>query len=120
MADSKVAQWVEGYIKAWKSNEPQDIAALFTADAEYRNTPHAQPWKGRDAIVQKWLERRDEPGTWTFRYEVLVEGTDPGIARGWASYNNPPKNYDNLWIIRLDEQGRAREFTEWWMKIPDK
>ncbi len=27
------AQWVSGYVKAWTTNDPDDIAALFIPDA---------------------------------------------------------------------------------------
>jgi hypothetical protein len=27
--------------------------------------------------------------------------------------------YSNLWVIRLDAEGRARAFTEWWMDQSD-
>ena len=29
------------------------------------------------------------------------------------------RTYSNLWVIRFAPDGRAREFTEWWMKQPD-
>jgi hypothetical protein len=31
----------------------------------------------------------------------------------------PPSTYSNLWVIRLDAEGRCTEFTEWWMQHPD-
>ena len=34
---------MEGYVKAWGSNDPQDIAALFTEGAEYYTAPHRDP-----------------------------------------------------------------------------
>jgi hypothetical protein len=34
-------------------------------------------------------------------------------------YRTPPHSYSNLWIIRLDAEGRCTEFTEWWMRHPD-
>jgi hypothetical protein len=27
--------------------------------------------------------------------------------------------YDNIWFVELDADGRARRFTEWYMKRPD-
>ena len=31
----------------------------------------------------------------------------------------PPHTYSNLWVVRLDAEGRCTEFTEWWMRHPD-
>ena len=38
---------------------------------------------------------------------------DIAIVQGETGY--PNERYSNLWVIRLDDEGRAREFTEWWM-----
>jgi hypothetical protein len=74
----KVVDWVEAYKHAWSSNAPEDIAALFTEDALYYNGPFDSPWKGREMIVKDWLARKDEPDSYTFRYEVLALGDDLG------------------------------------------
>ena len=69
-----------------------------------------------DEIVAGWLERHDEPGTWSFRHEVLAVAGDLGFVRGWTRYAQPPTAYSNLWIVRLAADGRCSEFTEWWME----
>ncbi len=120
MSNSAVAAWVDRYIAAWNSNDPQDIGRLFTADATYYTAPYREPWRGRDEIVREWIARKDEPQTFSFRYEVLVDGNDPGIVRGWTHYINPLRDYSNLWSIRLDGDGNCSEFIEWWMEQPKK
>jgi hypothetical protein len=40
------------------------------------------------------------------------------IITGTAIYKEPPSVYSNLWVVRLDPDGRCREFTEWWMLHP--
>jgi hypothetical protein len=48
---------------------------------------------------------------------VLGFGDGVGFVRGWTTYlTHPPSEFSNLWVIRLDRDGRAREFTEWWME----
>jgi uncharacterized protein (TIGR02246 family) len=111
-----VQEWVEGYIRAWNSNDPAEIGALFTADAEYFTEPFSDPWRGRDQIVESWLERKDEPGQATFDWRPLVTTPELAIITGTATYRDPPRVYSNLWVIRLDPEGRCREFTEWWME----
>jgi hypothetical protein len=112
--------WVDGYRRAWESNDPADIGALFTDDATYLTEPYAKPIVGREAIVADWLERKDEPGDTEWRSEVTAVCDDIGFVRGWAKYfTPPPREYSNLWVIRLGEDGRCSEFTEWWMKHKD-
>lgn len=110
-----VETWLEGYIKAWGSNNPQEIGALFADDALYYTAPFREPWRGREAIVAGWIDIHDEPDNYTFRHEVLATEDNLGVVRGWTTYLNPPAEYSNLWLIRFDDQGRATEFTEWWM-----
>jgi hypothetical protein len=109
-------EWVEGYVRAWDSNDPDDIGALFTDDAVYLTEPYAEPWRGREAIVSGWLKNKDEPGDATFDWRPLLESPEVSILTGTTVYHDPPRTYSNLWVIRLDPDGRCREFTEWWME----
>jgi hypothetical protein len=111
-------EWVEGYQRAWNSNDPEQIGALFTDDARYYTEPFATPWRGRPAIVDAWLDRKDEPGQASFDWQPLVITPDVSVVVGTTTYRDPPKVYSNLWVIRLDPEGRCREFTEWWMLHP--
>ncbi|GAA4379104.1 nuclear transport factor 2 family protein [Agromyces bauzanensis] len=108
------AAWVAGYVAAWESNDPEQIGELFADDAVYLTAPDHEPRRGRDAIVAGWLEDRDEPGEWAFDWTIIHE--DPGfiVVQGRTEYP-AEKDYLNLWIVRLDEGGRATEFTEWYM-----
>lgn len=112
-----VSGWVEGYRRAWESNDPADIGGLFTEDARYFTAPFRAPWRGRDDIVARWIEDKDEPGDTEFRYEVIAVCDSIGFVRGWTRYlTPPPRDYSNLWVIQLAEDGRASEFTEWFME----
>jgi ketosteroid isomerase-like protein len=110
-----LADWVASYEQAWASNDAGEIGALFTDDALYFTAPFRDPWQGRKEIVDGWLDRQDEPGTWTFAWQVLLDTPELGIVTGTTSYSDPPQAYSNLWVIRLATDGRCREFTEWWM-----
>ncbi|GIG61387.1 hypothetical protein Lfu02_57590 [Longispora fulva] len=117
MADL-LAAWIEGYVAAWESNRPDDIGALFTDDARYHTEPFAEPWRGREEIVRQWLAHADAPGDATFRWEPVAVGGPVSVITGRTVYREPPREYHNLWLIRLDDQGRCAEFTEWYMRRP--
>jgi ketosteroid isomerase-like protein len=113
-----LSAWIDGYVRAWNSNDPNEIGSLFTDDALYFTEPYAEPWRGRARIVEQWLAHKDEPGDATFDWRPLVEGPDASIVVGTTVYREPPRTYSNLWVVRLDPDGRCREFTEWWMEHP--
>jgi ketosteroid isomerase-like protein len=112
---SALADWMAGYLRAWKSNDPDEIGALFSDDARYYTEPSAEPWHGRGAIVEGWLGRKDEPGDANFAWTPLVEAGTLAVITGRTTYRSGD-DFDNLWVIRFDGDGRCSEFTEWWMQ----
>jgi hypothetical protein len=112
--------WLDRYVEAWRTYDAELIGDLFTPDADYYTHPFREPWHGRDAIVAGWDEDPDAPLSWEARYEALATEGDVGVARGWTRYGDG-KEYANLFVIRLDGDGRASEFTEFFLKRdPDK
>ncbi|MEV8513637.1 nuclear transport factor 2 family protein [Dactylosporangium sp. NPDC051484] len=109
-----VTRWVEGYVRAWHTNDPDDIGELFAEDAAYYPAPYREPWRGRDTIVRQWLGRVDASGEAAFTWFPITVGPDLSILQGTTTY--PSVVYSNLWLIRLDTVGQCREFTEWWMR----
>jgi ketosteroid isomerase-like protein len=126
MDRSDVEHWLDGYLHAWKSDDPQDIAALFTEDITY--SPHPWPresnrWVGRDTVVRNWIERGDSKFGWRFEHELLAVEGDAAVIEGWTYYDPRPDDprpdaYANVWLVRFAADGRAREFVEWWVQEP--
>jgi hypothetical protein len=108
-------RWIDSYLGAWASNDPEEIAALFTEEAVYFTAPFRDPWRGREAIVGGWIQRADRDGNWLFEHDIQAIGDGLGFVRGRTTYHEPPTVYSNLWVIRLEGDGRSSEFTEWWM-----
>ncbi|MBO3748749.1 nuclear transport factor 2 family protein [Streptosporangiaceae bacterium NEAU-GS5] len=111
-----VTTWIAGYVKAWNSNDPEQIGALFTEDADYYTEPYARAWHGRQGIVEGWLAIKDEPGAATFEWHPVSVTGDVAVVQGITVYSD--KTFSNLWVIRLAADGRCREYTEWWMEHP--
>jgi len=115
---ARFQEWLDRYVAAWKSYEPQAIADLFAEDAEYRHRPQDEPVRGRDAIVADWLEETDESGTYDGHYEPLaIDGADH-VASGWTHDFDAEGTlidaYSNIYLCRFDDEGRCTDFTEWW------
>jgi ketosteroid isomerase-like protein len=113
-----VEAWVERYVVAWDSNDPADVRALFAPDGRYRFHPWDEPIVGHDAITAAWLEGRDEVGDHAFTWEVLAVDGDTAVIQGHTAYTagEAGRAYENLWILRLGPDGRATDFTEWYME----
>lgn len=62
-----IESWIAAYERAWASDDPQDIAALFTEDAEYFTAPYRDAITPRDAIVE-WWRAEEEPSDPTFAW----------------------------------------------------
>lgn len=110
---SQTSEWLDGYLRAWRSKADDDVRALFTDDAEYCFRPNdPDPARGIDAIIEMWGE--DEPAQPEVDLEVLVENDDVGIITGRVNYPGH-QSYSNLWEVHFASDGRAKRFVEWFM-----
>ena len=120
---ARVIAWLDAYVHAWKTYSPQAIGSLFSEDASYSYDPFSEPIRGRIAIVASWLEHPDPDGTYDGHYEpIMIEG-DRAVANGRSRYfeqdgTTPKAEWDNLFILRFDEEGRCKEYREWYMQRP--
>lgn len=124
MTHTDVQAWLDRYVAAWVSYDPAAIADLFSDAAEYRYHPWDEPVRGRDAIVASWTDPsggasgRDEPGTYSGRYEpYAVEGSRAvatGVSTYWtdAMHAVERQRYHNIFLVDFDADGRCRSFTE--------
>lgn len=131
MTPEDVQAWLDRYIAAWASYEPEAIGDLFSDDAVYRFHPSDKGFVGRDSIVRAWLEpsgeasTRDEPGTWEAHYEPFSVAGDRAVAVGWSRYYTDATRstvanvWDNVYLLEFDGLGRCRAFTEFFVRRPD-
>jgi hypothetical protein len=123
---------LDAYVEAWKSYDRDEIGALFADAVVYRYHPYDTPITGRDAVVESWLgegdhegaSTRDAAGTYDASYAPVAIDGDVAVATGTSTYFTEPggpvdKVYDNCFVMRFDDDGRCREFTEWFIKRLD-
>jgi ketosteroid isomerase-like protein len=126
-----VDRWLEAYVAAWKSYDPDQIGALFAEDVAYRYHPYDAPVHGRHAVIGSWLgesdnaaaSTRDEQGTYDASYRAVAVDGDVAVAVGSSSYSSKPggpveRVFDNCFVLRFDSGGRCSEFTEWFIERP--
>jgi hypothetical protein len=116
----QLQRWIDAYVDAWASNDPTQIGALFAQDARYYTHPYRPPWRGRDEIVKGWTEHPDPPNSWDCRYEALAVEGSTGVVRGETTYytddGSVRTKYANIFVVEFDAEGRATEFTEFFMR----
>ncbi|MEP6852601.1 MAG: nuclear transport factor 2 family protein [bacterium] len=107
-----VLAWVAGDEQAWRDNDADAVARLFTENARYRRSPYEPDEVGHDAIQALWP---DEDGT-SFRMRVepvAVEG-DRAVVRVEVDYFTPRRQqYRDLWVLTFGGDGRVVDFEEW-------
>jgi uncharacterized protein (TIGR02246 family) len=117
--------WLDRYVEAWRTNDRDRIAALFTEDAGYSYGPFRDDdLKDRDAILESWLEQPDEPTDWDATYEAWAVDGDRGVAHGLSRYyknggtREAPLEYENVFLVEFAADGRCRDFREFFMEPP--
>jgi ketosteroid isomerase-like protein len=114
MNRERVAAWIAGYERAWRTPGTEALGTLFTPHATYLQEPYGKPVTGLRAIAAMWEAERDGPGeAFTMTSEVLAVEGDTAVARIEVVYHEPPREYRDLWIMRFTPDGRCREYEEW-------
>ena len=119
-----VQAWLDAYVQAWKTYDKERIGNLFSEDVTYFYTPYSTPMHGRDAIVAAWLEETDAPGTYDGHYEPIMIEDNRAVTNGRSRYFEQDGKalkyeWDNIFVLEFDADGRCKEYREWYMKRPE-
>ena len=120
MTHDEVQKWLDGYVEAWRTHDPDKIGALFTEDAAYRYHPGGAAVVGRDNIVAAWMKYEDADlnrNPWTAEYRPWVVEGDNAVAIGETHYEGAKDYFNNFQVAFRD--GKCAEFTEWFMEPPE-
>jgi len=116
-----IDEWLALYRTAWSTDDRDDVARLFKADVRYYTAPHRDPLRGVDPIVEYWLGEKESGIPWEFEYEVLAREGDLWVVRAVTRYPEGTRDasghevFSNLWLVTLEDDGRASEFIEYYM-----
>lgn len=116
MTEAEVQDWLDRYVAAWRSYDPDLIGALFTEDATYKYQPGDEALVGREAIVENWVKYKDEAlnaNPWTARYQPWVVNGDRAVAIGETHYEGADDYFNSFQLTFRD--GACSEFVEWFM-----
>lgn len=119
-----VSVWLNDYVSAWKSYDPEAIRALFSEDARYYHSPYEEsPIEGVEAILANWLEDRDQPNIYDAEYRVMAINGNLAVANGRTTYleadgKTVQREYDNIFVLEFNDAGQCTLFKEWYMVKP--
>ncbi len=117
MTPERVQAWLDAYVEAWRTYDPDQIGALFADDASYAFHPWGEPIRGVEAIVSGWLQEPDPPDSWEASYRPLLMEGNRAVATGQTRYADG-QVFGNIWVLSFDPAGRCTEFVEWYMAEP--
>jgi hypothetical protein len=110
----EVAEWLASYERAWRTAGTEGLRELFADDATYRLDPYDEPLEGLQAIAAMWEAERDGPDeAFTMTSEIVAVEADTAVARVEVTYDDPPREYRDLWVMRFGPGTRAVAFEEW-------
>ena len=93
-------------------------AELFTLDALYRETPHAEPLRGRTAIAGYWATVTADQADIEFDFAILAVTGRTGIAEWSARFRsvsgNVPVELNGIFVLDFAPDGDVESLREWW------
>jgi uncharacterized protein (TIGR02246 family) len=113
-----VATWLEAYRRAWISNDPVEVADLFSKDAVYVLDPFSSPWRGREEIVRRWTAGISQDVEMTWQIEAM-DGDTAVVHWNVITRNtgDPVRmQYDGVLVLRFAADGRCRDHREWFFQ----
>lgn len=116
------ASWLDRYVAAWRSGDPEAIGDLFSEDVTYSQNGGQTVTEGRAAVVKDWLEASYEPDlVWEAAYEPLAIEEQVCVGVGSTRYTRDDgtrEDFSNIFVCRFDDEGRCSDLREWWMLAP--
>ena len=82
----RIRDWLAAYRHAWSTDDPEEVAALFSEDVRYFTAPYRTPLEGVQAVTDYWLGEHEGDIPWSFEYQVLAQEGDLFVVRAVTTY----------------------------------
>lgn len=115
---SALDSWLQSYGAAWEGRDGTAASELFTPDALYRETPHAEPLRGRTAIAGYWATVTADQADIEFDFTILAVADRTGIAEWSARFRSVsgdvPVELNGVFVLEFAPDGLVSSLREWW------
>lgn len=111
-----VAEWIEGYGRAWRDRDADAAASLFTDEAVYRSHPLREPHRGRDAIREYWAGATSSQADLDLLFGTPIVAGDRAAVEWWAQMlsDGEEVTLPGILYLRFALDGRCEELREAW------
>ena len=114
----QLVDWLEGYQAAWENGDPDLAASLFTADAEYYESPFDKPFIGANGVRDYWSEVPESQRDIHFAYRILNIFDNHALVHWQAEFYRVPSGsrveLDGIFFLEYAADGRCMLLREWW------
>jgi hypothetical protein len=113
----ELADWIEGYRRAWAENDVDLVLPLFTEDASYRSSAFREPNLGHEGIRAYWEETAGtQRGVEVRMGEPLVDGNLVAV-EWWTTMDDAEDGSITLpgcLLLQFAPDGRCFDLREYW------
>ena len=128
ISNQDLTRWLEAYGAAWEGRDAGAAAALFTDDAQYQETPYAEPFSGRAGVSDYWSRVTAGQRDVSFQFELIAVSGSIGIAQwsakfrsvtgdansGDANSGGAKVELNGVFVLEFADQAHVRSLREWW------
>jgi uncharacterized protein YbaA (DUF1428 family) len=107
--------WLDAYLRLWRTPGTSQLNEIFSDAAEYIPGPFADTLVGLPAIAKFWDAARDgAEENFSAQFDLLAVDGDVAVVFAEIEYKRTQSRiYRDLWIVKIAEDGRAYSFAEW-------
>ena len=121
--ETRIRDWLAAYHHAWTTDDPAEVARAVHRRRPLLHGAVPSTPRGVPAVQEYWLGEAECEIPWSIEYQVLAQEGDLFVVRAVTTYPEGtseaegPEIFHNLWLVTLDEDGRASEFVEYFMLV---
>ena len=116
MNESKVSKWLNELKRIWLEKDIPALKETLADKFDYYEDPYQPAIKTWEELESAWQEINDQDIE-QLDIQVLIDGDHEGSAMYHFVYANPVGTQcesRGSYYLRLDSEGRATEFRQWW------
>lgn len=115
----RFSEWLGRYFQAWVSNDPEEVASLFSEDAVYYYGPFTEPYRGRKTIVDRWVANPGGQFDIKTQHEAIAVQGNVGVAHWNVKFRSQANlakvnELDGILMLRFNSMLECNEHREWY------
>lgn len=110
-------EWIEEYRMAWENMDADAAAALFTADAIYRDNIFEDPHRGKEGVRSYWESvTAPQSDVRVLMGRPFVDGSRVAV-EFWATmkYAGEETTLPGCLLLEFDDKWQCRALREYWV-----